>query len=52
VPGSDVLDEVPIDRHALDLSPPGWCFRVIMLLWCGIEKKDHNKKKWEVLRNI
>jgi hypothetical protein len=23
VPGSDVLDEVPIDRHALDPSPPG-----------------------------
>jgi len=49
---SDVFVESPANQLDLDPLSPGWGGCVSTIGWCGIEDKDDNEKKWEVVRNI
>ena len=52
VPMSDVFDLVSANRLDFNRLSPGWSGCVSMICWCGIEKEDDNKKKWEFLKTI
>jgi len=51
VPTSDASDEAPVDQLNSDLLSPCGGICVSMNCWCGIEKQDDNREKWDVLRN-